>query len=146
MSMWHGCVNLPLIFFSKSTTNNSPVNEDSEAIEEVLNMLCIMFITALEMLHESNLLGNTTPLPYNVGIMTLLFLNFMTSTCSDFELKWLHEIVRAADTYDVVLVIPEPKRIAISQEQLDGLRVKCAKRGMMKGLNWKTRVSRPAFF
>ncbi|KUJ07634.1 uncharacterized protein LY89DRAFT_742862 [Mollisia scopiformis] len=119
------------------------MNDNSEAIEDVLNMMGIMFITALEMLHESKLIGGTSPLPDNVGIMTLLFLDFMSNTCSDFDLDWLHEIVRAADKYGVVLAIPEPKRIGVSQDQLDECGDECEERRMTAGLTWKTKKQHP---
>lgn len=115
------------------------MNEDSEAVNEVLNMMGVMFVTALEMLHESGLLGPTSPLPDNVGIMTLLFLEFMTQTCSDFDLEWIHEIVRAADSYGVVLTPPE--KIGFGQDALDEWRETCRKRKMVKGFAWKTEVS-----
>jgi hypothetical protein len=62
------------------------MNDDSEAIEDVLDIMGVMFITTLEMLHEADLIGLRSPLPDNVGIMTLLFLEFMKCTCSNFGL------------------------------------------------------------
>lgn len=100
-----------------------------------------MFVTALEMLHESDLIKGTAPLPDNIGILTLLFLGFMTETCSDFKLTWLHEVVRAADQYGVDLTIPEGKKVAVTQAQLDKWRKQCEKKVVTKGFVWKTKVS-----
>lgn len=117
------------------------INDNPDAIQEVLNMFGIMYITALEMLHESNLLptSSTTPLPDNIGIMTLLLLNFFTTLCTDFHLPWLHEIVRAAGKYGVILTIPSPERISITQLQLERWR---AESRVTKGLAWKGKYQR----
>ncbi len=116
------------------------MNDDSDGIKEVLNMFGVMYITALEMLHESNLLPTspTTTLPDNIGIMALLLLDFLTTDCTDFRLPWLHEIVRAADQYGVTLTIPSPERISITQSQLEKWR---AVKRVTKGMAWKGKVS-----
>ena len=114
------------------------MNDDSDGTREVLNMIGVMFITALEMLHESNLIGLTSPLPDNVGVITLLFLEFMTQTCSDYDLEWCHEAVRAADKYGVVLTPPE--QTSFGQDELDELREECEEKKLMEGLAWKTEV------
>lgn len=117
-----------------------PVNDDSDAVKEVLNILGVMFVTALEMLHESDLIKGTAPLPDNIGIITLCFLEFMVNTCSDFSLTWLHEIIRAADQYGVDLTLPEGKdRIDVTQKQLDKWRKKCETKPVSKQFNWKTK-------
>jgi hypothetical protein len=116
------------------------VIDDPDSVKEVLNIIGVMFVTALEMLHESNLIKGPTPLPDNIGIMTLLFLGFMANTCEDFELTWLHEVVRAADQYGVVLTIPEGEKISVSQAQLDKWRKQCSRRAPLKGFVWKTKV------
>ena len=106
-------------------------------------MLGVMFITSLAMLHESNLIGTTNILPDNAGIMTLLFLKFVTRTCSDFDLGWRHEVVRAADKYGVVLTLP--RQLCLGQDDLDDLKEECKMTKMRKGLAWKTEVSQEVF-
>jgi hypothetical protein len=123
-----------------STANTSPVNENSEGITEVFDMIGVMFLTALEMLHESGLIGPTSPLPDNLGLMTLFFLDFMTNTATDFDIEWGHEIIRAADTYGVVLN-PLEKVEGIYQRALDDLRELCQQSKKGKGFAWKTEVS-----
>jgi len=49
-------------------------------------MMGVMLVTALEMLHESALIDPTSPLPDNLGAMTLFFLDFMTNTAFDFDI------------------------------------------------------------
>lgn len=116
------------------------MNENSEGISEVFDMTGVMFITALEMLHESGLIGSTSPLPDNLGVMTLFFLDFMTNTATDFDIEWGHEIVRAADTYGVVLN-PLEMVEGIYQRALDDLRELCQQSKKGKGFAWKTEVS-----
>jgi len=103
-------------------------------------MMGVMFITALEMLHESALIGPISPLPDNVGVMTLFFLDFMTNTASDFDIEWAHEIVRAADTYGVVLG-PLKQIEGVDQGTLDDLREMYKEEKRRKGFAWKTEVS-----
>lgn len=119
--------------------------DDPDSVKEVLSMIGVMFVTALEMLHESNLIKDTTPLPDNIGIMTLLFLGFMANTGEDLGLTWLHEVVRAADTYGVVLIIPEGEKVSVSQAQLDKWQKQCSRRAPLKGFVWKTKVSLSLF-
>ncbi|RDL36218.1 Uncharacterized protein BP5553_06830 [Venustampulla echinocandica] len=113
------------------------MNENSEGMHEIFDMMGVIFITALEMLHESALIGSTSPLPDNVGVMTLFFLDFMMNTAADLDIEWVHEIVRSADMYCVVLD-PLLERIEdVDQDALDDLRERCEeKRG--RGFAWKT--------
>lgn len=113
------------------------MNDDSEGMEEVFGMMGVMFITALEMLHESTLIGSTSPLPDNIGVMTLHFLDFMVHTCSDYDLEWVHEVVRAADKYGAVLT-PVKQIEGIDQDILDELREEWEERKKVEDLAWKT--------
>jgi hypothetical protein len=122
------------------STNTSPVNNDSEGMEEVFNIMGVMFITALEMLHESALIGPASPLPNNVSVMTLFFLDFMMNGCSNYDLEWVHEVVRAANKYGVVLT-PVKQVENVTQDKLDELRDVCEYTKKGKGLAWKTEVS-----
>jgi hypothetical protein len=114
------------------------VNDNSEGIKEALKVIGVMFVTALDMLREAGLLGPESPLPDNVGIMTLLFLEFVTQTCDNFHLEWVHEVVRAADACHVVLTPQE--QVHIGQDKLDELRQVCGKKKAMKGFAWKSEV------
>ena len=116
------------------------MNDNSEGIREVFDMMGVMFITALEMLHESSLIGPLSPLPDNVGVMTLFFLDFMINTASDFDIGWAHEIVRVADTYGVVLS-PLKQIEGVDQGTLNDLREMCEEEKKGKGFAWKTEVS-----
>lgn len=120
--------------------NKLLVTEDSEGIKECLDIMGVMYITALEMLHEHSLIGATSPIPDNVGVMTLHFIDFMSNTCSDFDLEWLHEVVRAADKYGVVLT-PAEQIKGVDQDRLNELREEYQETKMKKGLAWKTEVS-----
>lgn len=103
-------------------------------------MMGVMFVTGLEMLQEASLIGPESPLPDNVGVMTLFFLDFMTNTAENYDLEWVHEIVRAADTYDVDLT-PSDQIEGIDQDIVDGLREICEEQKKAKGFTWKTAVS-----
>ena len=116
------------------------MTDNSEGNREVFDMMGVMFITALEMLHESGLIGPISPLPDNVGVMTLFFLDFMVNTATDFDIEWAHEIVRAADTYGVVLS-PLNQIEGIDQGTLDDLREICEEEKKGQGFVWKTAVS-----
>jgi hypothetical protein len=120
--------------------NTSLANDNSQGIREVFDMMGVMFITALEMLHESSLIGPISPLPDNVGVMTLFFLDFIINMASDFDIGWAHEIVRAADTYIVVLR-PLKHIEGVTQGTLNDLRELCEEDKKGKGFDWKTEVS-----
>jgi hypothetical protein len=115
------------------------VNDDWEGMGEVFDILGVMFITALEMLHESGLIGPTSPVPDNIGVMILYFLDFIINTCSDYDMEWVNEIVRAADKYGVALT-PVTHIEGVDQDKLDELRDECEETKMRKGLAWKTQV------
>lgn len=128
-----------LVEFHSAPPNTSPVSNDSDGNREVFEMMGVMFITALDMLHESSLIGPVSPLPDNIGLMTLFFLDFMTNTACDFDMNWVHEVVRAADTHGVTLN-PLKQIEGVDQGTLDDLRLLCrAKKG--KKLDWKAKVS-----
>lgn len=67
-------------------------------------------------------------------------LDFMTNTASDYEIEWTHEIVRAADTYGVVLK-PVKQVKGVDQGMLDELRGKCEVERKRTGFTWKGMVS-----
>ncbi|KIM95732.1 hypothetical protein OIDMADRAFT_148790 [Oidiodendron maius Zn] len=112
------------------------MNDNSQGIREVFDMMGVMYITALEMLHESGLIGPISPLPDNLGVVTLFFLDFMINTASNFDIGWVHEIVRAADTYGVVLS-PSKHIKGVDQGTLSDLKEMCKKK-KGKRFNWKT--------
>ena len=116
------------------------MNDNSQGIREVFDMMGVMYITALEMLHESGLIGPISPLPDNIGVVTLFFLDFMINTASNFRIGWVHEIVRAADTYGVVLS-PLKHIEGVTQGTLNDLRRLCEDKKKGEGFDWKTEVS-----
>ncbi|KUJ19718.1 uncharacterized protein LY89DRAFT_458520 [Mollisia scopiformis] len=124
------------LFLTRGDSDMIMAIDDPDSVEEAFDMTGVMFITALEMLHEHNLIGTKAPLPDNSGVMTLLFLEFMRNTAGDFELQWVHEIVRSADLYGVNLnSIPQ---IAIDELVLDEYRDTCDLEKRGKGFAWKT--------
>ncbi|PQE03114.1 hypothetical protein CJF31_00002958 [Rutstroemia sp. NJR-2017a BVV2] len=58
------------------------MNNDSEETGKLLDVLGIMYITAIEMLHEIGSIGTISPLPDNVGLLTL----FSSTSCSMWRL------------------------------------------------------------
>jgi hypothetical protein len=146
LMVWMSRLTLPhsWLLLLRQPPNFSLVNDDSEGMSEVFDMMGVMFITALEMLHESALIGPTSPLPDNVGVMTLFFLDFVVNSCSDYDLEWVHEVVRAADKNGVVLTSVKQVE-GVDQDKLDELREICEETKKGKGLAWKTEVSLDPF-
>ncbi|KAH8817125.1 hypothetical protein F5884DRAFT_853552 [Xylogone sp. PMI_703] len=112
------------------------MNENSEGVGEIFDMLGVMFFTGLDMLHEAELIGPTSPLPDNLGLLTLFLLDFMTNTASDFDIGWAHWIVWAADKYGVKLTTSE-RVDGVKQKLLDDSRL-IYQFDKRKGFGWKT--------
>ncbi|PQE18140.1 SAP domain-containing isoform 2 protein [Rutstroemia sp. NJR-2017a BBW] len=110
--------------------------DDSEGTSEVLDMLGIMYLTALEMLYEIGSIGTTSPLLDNVAILTLL-IDFMFNTAIDFKLKCLSEIVQAREAYGVALA-PSDKVGSIDHGVLDIIRQLGKVTKKLPRVSWKT--------
>ncbi len=95
------------------------MNDDSDGMREVINMFGTMLLTAFDMLAEHGLLAANSPIP-NIGIISLLMIEFIEDTASDLDIEWGHEAVRALDKAGVEL---KPRKEAhVSQEKIDELR------------------------
>lgn len=121
------------------------VADNSEGIGEVFDMIGMMYIAALEMLHECDLIGPTPPLPDNIadniGVMILHFLDFMMRMAANFHLTWVHESFRAADACGINLS-PLEHISDINQGIWDSLKKKCGKsKKKPAGFAWQPKVS-----
>jgi hypothetical protein len=95
------------------------VNDDSDGVKEVMNMFGTMLLTSFDMLSEHGLLAADSQIP-NIGIISLLMIEFSYGSAGDFDLTWACEIVRALDKAGVEL---KPRKEAgVSQEKIDELR------------------------
>lgn len=124
-------------------TNTYPVSDDSSSVREVFKAVITMFITALEMLHESGLIGPASPLPQNLNVLTLHMLDFMHNTASDFDLEGVDDLVRAAEDFGIVVESVEQIE-GVDEgvlEKMRGVSALKRKRGR-KFDNWKTFVSK----
>lgn len=101
-------------------------------------MFVPMLITAYEMLAEHNLIRDDSPIP-NIGIVTLLLLDFLRDTCNDFDIEHTCEIVRAADKYGVKLE-PREEVQGATQDEIDSLRAEYEEQDEKK-FDWKKEVS-----
>ncbi|PQE32715.1 SAP domain-containing isoform 1 protein [Rutstroemia sp. NJR-2017a WRK4] len=113
------------------------MTDDSEGTSEVLDMLGIMSLTALEMLYEIGSIGTISPLRDNIAILTLFFLNFMLNVAIDFKLRCLSEIVRTTEAYDIALT-PSDKVGCIDHEEFDIIRQLGKFTKKAARISWKT--------
>jgi hypothetical protein len=95
------------------------VNDDHGAMCEIMDMFGTMLLTSLDMLSEHGLLASDSPLP-NIGIVSLLMIEFIHGTAGDFDIHWAHEVVRALDKAG--LEVKPRKEARVSQEKIDELR------------------------
>jgi hypothetical protein len=95
------------------------VSDDPEALEDVFDMFGTMLLTSFDVLSEHGLLAADSPLP-NIGIISLLMIEFVYDSASDFVLDWAHEVVRALDKAGVELKLR--KEVRVSQEKIDEFR------------------------
>jgi hypothetical protein len=106
---------------TKSDNRISTVSDDPDAIEQTINMFGTMLLTSFEMLSEHNLLGPypASPIP-NIGIVSLLLIEFLKVGASDIQVCWAHEVVRALDKAGIDP--PTRKQVRVSQKDIDGMR------------------------
>jgi hypothetical protein len=95
------------------------VNDDSDGMKEVMNMFGTMLLTSFDMLSEHGLLAADSQIP-NIGIISLLMIEFSYDSAGDLDLTWACEIVRALDKAGVEL--KPRKEVEVSQEKIDELR------------------------
>jgi hypothetical protein len=95
------------------------VNDDFESMCDIMDIFGTMLLTSLDMLSEHGLLAPDSPLP-NIGIMSLLIIEFTQGTAGDFGVQWAHEVVRALDKTGVE--IGPRKEVRVSQDCLEELR------------------------
>lgn len=103
------------------------MNDDSEAVTEILNMIGTMLLTSFAMLAEHSLLGpaSSSPIP-NVAILSLLMLEFLGSgDGGDFgdSVLWPSEVVRALDKAGVDLDSILVDRVKVTKKQIFELRI-----------------------
>jgi len=99
------------------------MNEYGPGIKEILSMFITTFTTALDVLSEHNFIRMENPPVPSVGLITLLLINSLKVTASDFDIEKVYEIVRAADQAGVKL---KPRKEAgASQGDLGQLRAQC---------------------
>lgn len=100
--------------------SNTPLgNDDYEAMCDIMNMFGTMLLTSFDMLSEHGLLAADSPLP-NIGIVSLLMIEFAHDTAGDFEIHWAHEVVRALDHAGVE--IKPRNEVRLSREKIAELR------------------------
>jgi hypothetical protein len=117
----------------------SPANNDSKGTNEIFDMVGIMYLTALEMLHEIRSISIMSQLPDNIAILILIFLNFMLNTTIDSRMKCLSEIVRTTEAYGIVLT-PSDKVGRFDHKELDIIRQLGKVTKKLPKVSWETEV------
>jgi hypothetical protein len=118
------------------------VNDDSSSVAEIFMIFKTMLIVSLEMLSEHNLCAPSPAIP-NVSAVCLILLDFLMHDAGDFDLEGVEEIVRAADTYGVVL--QTRKQINVTEEEIEQLRQEYKGTKKAKGVTWRVEVSSQSF-
>jgi hypothetical protein len=94
-------------------------NDDYEAMCDIMDMFGTILLTSFNMLSEHSLMAADSPLP-NIGIISLLMIEFVYDTACDFEIHWAHEVMRALDKAGIE--IKPRKEVHVSQAKIDELR------------------------
>jgi hypothetical protein len=95
------------------------VNDNSEVIKQVMNMFGTMILTTFDVLSEHDLLATDSPI-LNIGIVSLLMIEFCYDSAGDYGIDWAHEVLRALDKAGVELKLR--KEVLVSQDKIDELR------------------------
>jgi hypothetical protein len=88
-------------------------------MREIVNMFGTMLLTSFDMLSEHGLLAADSLIP-NIGILSLLMIEFIQGTAGDLDIAWAHEVVRVLDKAGIEL--KPRKEVRVSQEEIDELR------------------------
>ncbi|ESZ90743.1 hypothetical protein SBOR_8877 [Sclerotinia borealis F-4128] len=109
------------IFFKAGDLMEWMMQDDSDGLKEIINMMGTMVLTSLKMLSEHNLFIPDSQIK-NIPIICLLILEFLNGHASDLDLSWQSEIVRHCDEADIKLVKTVRKQVSISKKSLEDWR------------------------
>lgn len=96
-------------------------NEDGDSVKDIAAMLGLMVLTAYSALSEHSLLKPDSEVK-NIGIMSLMMLEFAKDDGQDLDIGWGCEIVRMCDEAGIDLDKEVRKQVAFSKKDLKGMR------------------------
>ncbi|KAF4629512.1 hypothetical protein G7Y89_g8636 [Cudoniella acicularis] len=99
-------------------------NEDGERTSEIGSMLGLMLLTSYSMLSEHSLFKSSSPSSSikNIGIITLLLLEFLIGPATDLDCGWGCEVVRLCDEAGIELDNELRKQVDFTEENLVEMR------------------------
>ncbi|PMD32750.1 hypothetical protein L207DRAFT_536046 [Hyaloscypha variabilis F] len=102
-------------------TNRTADNEDGDSVKEIAAMVGLMVLTAYSALSEHSLFTPDSEVK-NIGIMSLMMLEFAQVDGCDLDIGWGCEIVRMCDETGIDLDKVVRKQVSVSKKDLKGLR------------------------
>jgi hypothetical protein len=96
-------------------------NEDGESVKDTAGMLGLMVLTCYSALSEHALFKPNCEVK-NIGIMSLMMLEFAKNQGCDLDIGWGCEIVRMCDEAKIDLDKEVRKQVAFSKKDLDEMR------------------------
>jgi hypothetical protein len=95
------------------------VIDDGESLAEIFSIFGTLILTSFDVLSEHDLLVPNSPIP-NIGILSLLMVEFLYNSPGDIDSDWAPEVVRALDKAGVE--IETRKEVRVSKEKIEELR------------------------
>lgn len=106
----------------RSTWTNWKVdNEDGDSVKQIAEMIGLMVLTAYSALSEHSLLKPDSEAK-NIGIMSLMMLEFAKNDGCDLDIGWGCEIVRMCDEAGINLEKIVRKQVSFSKKDLKDAR------------------------
>jgi hypothetical protein len=96
-------------------------NEDGDSIKAVAAMLGLMVLTSYSALSEHSLFKPDSEIK-NVGIISLMLLEFAQGDACDLDIGWGCEIVRMCDEAGINLDKEARKQVSVSKKDLKGMK------------------------
>jgi hypothetical protein len=111
----------PLLSLKEDQTDMMADNEDGEGVKNIAAMFGLMVLTAYSALSEHSLFKLDSEIK-NIGIMSLLMLEFARGDGQDLDIGWGCEIVRLCDEAGIDLDKQVRKQVSLSTNDLKEMR------------------------
>jgi hypothetical protein len=115
-------------------TNIMEGNEDGDSVKAITQMLGLMVLTCYSVLSEHSLFKPDSEVK-NIGIMSLLLLEFIQGPGCDLDCGWGCEVVRLCDEAGIGLDKEIRKQVDFSKKNLKEMRDMCKEKKEASGFD-----------
>lgn len=102
-------------------------NEDGDSVKSIAAMIGLMVLTSYSALSEHSLFKSDSEIK-NIGILSLMLLDFAQGPGCDLDIGWGCEVVRMCDEAGIDLDKEVRKQVSVSKKDLKGMRAQYKKK------------------